>query len=324
MTCPRCKSEIAEGSLVCPTCGDWCAASAQKERVDALKSKAKTIVLDSFHSGMFLAMTVLMTVTAAANLFSIFTVTANNGTFSFNFNFIAILYVIAAIFCWKAYTSTNPLLAGDHIGRVSIIETTYWIVLLIATCLLGLGALCCFAFIGISGELLGATLAELEPYLKEAFSDQDIAYVTDLIACKSGLIFAAVGIVLLIVGAFTLWGAILHRKRRLYLKNVQDSINEYNIIKPAPYISVIVYAVLNLPIGAGSFSSAEILISTIGALAFNSYIIVSAIWMSRLHKDEIANNTEIETETVVLTNLIYSSKIAYENMTKSEETVKDE
>ena len=81
---------------------------------------------------------------------------------------------------------------------------------------------------------------------------------------------------------------------------------------------------LNLPIGAGSLSSAEILISTIGALAFNSYIIVSAIWMSRLHKDEIANNTEIETETVVLTNLIYSSKIAYENMTKSEETVKDE
>jgi hypothetical protein len=312
MTCPRCHTEIAEGALVCPVCGDWYAASAQKERVDALKSKAKTIVHDSFHSGMFLAMTVLMTVTAAANLFSIFTVTANNEIFSFNFNYIAILYVIAAIFCWKAYTSTNPLLAGDHIGRVSIIETTYWIVLLIATCLLGLGALCCFAFIGISGELLGATLAELEPSLKEAFPDQDIAYVTDLIASKSGLIFAAVGIVLLIVGAFILWGAILHRKRRLYLKSVQDSINEYNIIKPAPYISVIVYAALNLAGGAGSFSSAEILISTIGALAFNSYIIVSAVWMAKLHRDELANNAEIENESAVLNNLIYASKIEFE------------
>jgi uncharacterized Zn finger protein (UPF0148 family) len=68
MTCPRCHTEIAEGALVCPVCGDWYAASAQKERVDALKSKAKTIVHDSFHSGMFLAMTVLMTVTAAARL----------------------------------------------------------------------------------------------------------------------------------------------------------------------------------------------------------------------------------------------------------------
>lgn len=324
MTCPRCQTELVEGSLVCPTCGDWCAASAQKERVDALKAKAKTIVHDSFHSGLFRAMTILMTITAAVNLFSIFTVTGGNGSISFNFNYFAILYLIAAIFCWKAYTSTNPLLAGDHVGRVSVIETVYWIVLLIGACIIGLVALFCLACIGISGEILGMTLAELEPTLREAFPGQDIAYITELIASNSGIIFAAVGIVMIIIGAFILWGALLHRKRRLYLKNVQDSINEYNIIKPAPYVSVIVYAGLNLLGSVGSFSSIEVLISVVSGLAFNGYIIVSAVWMSRLHKDELANNAEIEAETVVLTNLIYSSKIAYENMTKTEESEKPE
>ena len=64
MTCPRCNSEISEASIICPVCGDWYAASAQKERVDNLKANTKSIVHESFKSNLFLAMTILMTMIA--------------------------------------------------------------------------------------------------------------------------------------------------------------------------------------------------------------------------------------------------------------------
>jgi hypothetical protein len=60
--------------------------------------------------------------------------------------------------------------------------------------------------------------------------------------------------------------------------------------------------------------------SLIGTLALNGYIIVSAVWMAKLHRDELANNAEIENESAVLNNLIYASKIEFEK--KSNKSIK--
>ena len=78
MICPRCNSEISEASIICPVCGDWYAASAQKERVDNLKANTKSIVHESFKSNLFLAMTILMTVAAAAKALTCFSFTAGD------------------------------------------------------------------------------------------------------------------------------------------------------------------------------------------------------------------------------------------------------
>ena len=128
MTCPRCKSEIAEGALICPVCGDWCAASAQKERVDALKAERKNIVHRSFRSTLFMVMAALMTSTAVLNLFSCFTVSADGNGVQFSFNFMIILYVICAVFCWQAYSSTDPNRAADHLRHVSVFDAAQWII----------------------------------------------------------------------------------------------------------------------------------------------------------------------------------------------------
>lgn len=318
MICPRCNSEISDASIICPVCGDWCAASAQKERVDALKANTKSIVHESFKSNLFLAMTILMTVAAAAKALTFFSFTAGEGRVSFNFDFTVIFFIIAAVFCWQARASTNPILSGDHLGRVAFFDTVEWILLLIASCLLGLVALLCFAVIGIANEIMAEAWIEIEPLLTEALSRKELGLVTDIFLNKAGLLFGVMAIVFLLVAAFYIWGCIIHRRRKIYLKSFGDSINEYNISKPAPYTGAIVYASLNLLSVFTGFDSTVFMgglfASLIGTLAINGYIIVSAVWMTRLHRDELANNAEIENESAILNNLIYSSKLAAEKL----------
>jgi hypothetical protein len=323
MTCPRCNTEIAEGALVCPVCGDWCAASAQKARVDALKANTKNIVHESFKSNIFLAMTILMTVAAAAKTLTCFTLTAGAGGFNFNFDFTVIFFIIAAVFCWQARSSTNPILAGDHLGRVAFFDTVEWILLLIASCLLGLGALLCFAVIGIANEIMAEAWGDIEPILNQVVSGEELEMVTDIFLNQAGLLFGVMAVAFLLVAAFCIWGCIIHRRRKIYLKSFEDSINEYNISKPAPYTGAIVYASFNLLSVFTSFDSTVFMgglfASLIGTLALNGYIIASAVWMAKLHRDELANNAEIENESAVLNNLIYASKIEFEKKSNKAE-----
>ncbi len=324
MICPRCNSTIADGTLVCPVCGDWCAASAQKERVDALKAKTKTIVHDSFRSKLFQAMTILMTVTAAAKTLTCFGFTAGAGHVSFNFDFTVIFFIIAAVFCWQAGRETNPILAGDHLGRVAFFDSVQWILLLIAACALGLGSLACFAVIGVANVIMAEAWVEIEPLMNEVLSGEELEMVTDILLNKAGLVFGVMAIAFLIVMASCIWGCIIHRRRRIYLKSFEDSINEYNIQKPAPYTGAIVYASISLfgiftNLDASAFMTGFSFASIIGTLALNGYVIVSAVWMARLHRDELANNAEIENESAVLNNLIYASKIEFEKKQKETE-----
>lgn len=317
MICPRCNSTIADGTLVCPVCGDWCAASAQKERVDALKAKTKTIVHESFRSNLFRAMAILMTVAAVAQALTCFSFNSGAGQFSINFDFTVIFSIIAAVFCWQAVRETNPILAGDHLGRVAFFDSVQWILLLIAACALGLGSLACFAVIGVANEIMAEAWVEVEPIMNEVLSGEELEMVTDILLNKAGLIFGIMAVVFLIIMAACIWGCIIHRRRRIYLKSFEDSINEYNIQKPAPYTGAIVYASISLfgvftNFDPTAITSGFSLASIVGTLALNCYVIVSAVWMARLHRDELANNAEIESESSALNNLIYASKIEFE------------
>ena len=268
-------------------------------------------------------MTILMTIAAAEKTLTCFSFTAGGGRVSFNFDFTVIFFIIAAVFCWQARSSTNPILAGDHLGRVAFFDTVEWILLLIASCLLGLGTLLCFAVIGIANELMAEAWVEIEPLLNEALSGEELEMVTDIFLNKAGLLFGVMAIAFILVAAFCIWGCIIHRRRKIYLKSFEDSINEYNISKPAPYTGAIVYASFNLLSVFTGFDSTVFMgglfASLIGTLALNGYIIVSAVWMAQLHRDEIANNAEIANESAVLNNLIYASKIEFEKKQKETE-----
>ena len=332
MTCPRCKSEIAEGTLICPVCGDWCAASAQKERVDALKAERKNIVHRSFRSTLFMVMAALMTSTAVLNLFSCFTVSADGNGVQFSFNFIIILYVICAVFCWQAYSSTNPNQAADHLRRVSVYDAAIWIIGLVGICVLGLCLLICLPLIAVADEVLAESWAIVEEAVVKAYGSTDVlAEVEAILSLGAGFIIAIFAVIIAVATAVLVWLMIISLKRRKYLKNTAENIehDKYDIEKNPPYVSAIVYSAIgiftNLTSALSAIASGGLsFITIIAAISLDCYIIVSAVWMSRLHKDELANNAEIERESAILNNLIYSSKIAYENQTKTEESEKTE
>lgn len=333
MTCPRCKSEIAEGTLICPVCGDWCAASAQKERVDALKAERKNIVHRSFRSTLFMVMAALMTSTAVLNLFSCFTVSADGNGVQFSFNFIIILYVICAVFCWQAYSSTNPNQAADHLRRVSVYDAAIWIIGLVGICVLGLCLLICLPLIAVADEVLAESWAIVEEAVVKAYGSTDVLAEVEAILSlgAAGFIIAIFAVIIAVAIGVLVWLMIINLKRRKYLKNTAENIenDRYDIEKNPPYTGAIVYAAIGIFTNLTSALSALALgglsfITIIAAISLDCYIIVSAVWMSRLHKDELANNAEIERESAILNNLIYSSKIAYENQTKTEESEKTE
>lgn len=319
MICPRCNSEISEVSIICPVCGDWYAASAQKERVDNLKSKTRTIAHESFKSKLFQAMTILMTVAAAAKALTCFSFTAGDGRVSFNFDFTVIFFIIAAVFCWQARSSTNPILSGDHLGRIAFLDSVQAVLLVIAAVLIGLVALLCFAMIGIGSAVIAEAWGEIEPEIQELLSGEELKLVSDLLLNQAGLLFAVMAFILLIATAFCVWGSIIYFQRKRYLKDAEDSLTEYNIEKAPPYTSAIVYASISLfstvvTFGTTVFTAGFSFASLVGTLALDCYIIVSTVWMTRLHRDELANNAEIENESAILNNLIYSSKLAADKL----------
>ena len=327
MICPRCNSTIADGSLICPVCGDWCAASAQKERVDNLKSKTRTIAHESFKSKLFQAMTILMTVTAAARTLTCFSFTAGGGSFGFSFDITVIFFIIAAVFCWQAARNDKPILAGDHLGRIAFLDSVQAVLLVIAAVLIGLAALLCFAMIGIGSTVIAEAWGEIEPEIQELLSGEELELVSDLLLNQAGLLFAVMAFILLIATAFCVWGSIIYFQRKRYLKDAEDSLTEYNIEKAPPYTSAIVFASISLfstivTFGTTVFTAGFSFASLVGTLALDCYIIVSTVWMTQLHKDELANNAEIENESALLNNLIYSSKIASEK--KAAETNTEE
>lgn len=325
MTCPRCNSEVAEGALICPVCGDWCAASAQKERVDALKSERKNIVHRSFRSTLFMVMAALMTSTAVLNLFSCFTVSADGNGVQFSFNFMIILYAICAVFCWQAYSSTNPNQAADHLRRVSVYDAATWIICLVGICALGLCLLLCIPLIAVADEALAESWAIVEEAVVEAYGSTDVlAEVEAILSLGAGFIIAIFAVIIAVATAVLVWLMIINLRRRKYLKNTAENIenDRYDIVKNPPYTGAIVYAAIgiftNLTSALSAIASGGLsFITIIAALSLDAYIIVSAVWMSRLHKDELANNAEIESESAILNNLIYSSKIAYESRTEN-------
>lgn len=332
MTCPRCKSEIAEGTLICPVCGDWCAATAQKERVDALKAERKNIVHRSFRSTLFLAMTALMTSTAVVNLLSCFTVSTEGGGVQFSFNFMIILYVICAVFCWQAYSSTNPNQAADHLRRVSVFDAAQWIISLVIICALGLCLIVCIAVIGIADAVISDSWEIIEETAIDLYGSTEILEAfEEMLSMGVGLFFGVIAFLLVILIAVLVWIMIIYLKRRKFLKQTAEDITleRYEIKKNPPYTGAMVYAGIGLFFSLINIMSALALgglsfITIVAAISLDCYIIVSAVWMSRLHKDELANNAEIESESAILNNLIYSSKIAYENQTKTEESEKTE
>ena len=329
MICPRCNSEITDGTLICPVCGDWCAASVQKEYVDNLKAQSKSIVHNSFRSKLFQAMAILMTITAATRLISCFTLTTGAGNASFNLDLTVIIYILAAIFCWTAHTSSDPNLAAHHLGRVSFFDAANWIIMLIGACFLGLLVPICFALINIGNDIFAEAWGEIEPELSPLLSSEEMELIQDLLLNNVGLLFGILAFVFLIAAAVLVWLCIIHYKRRKYMKKVAESIvlEKYNVEKAPPYLSAIVYAGIGL---FGSLTSLSTVVFTNGfaflslasTIALDCYLIVSAIWMTQLHKEELANNTVIENESAILNNLIYTSKIAADK--KASETVSEE
>ncbi|MBQ4141367.1 MAG: zinc ribbon domain-containing protein [Clostridia bacterium] len=311
MTCPKCNSTIPDTTIVCPVCGDKCAVNNQQARVDRLKAQSKEILHNSLHSKLFLAMTILMTVASAFKFVSCFTVTATNGNVNFNFDITVIFTVLTAVFSWMAYKSTDVNLAPQHLNRISIYDAAEWIMMVVAVSACGILSITCFALIGVGDEIISKSMTEIKNIIEFEYGDiEELEEITEMLSVSGGALFGIMAVIFLIVAAILLWVCIIHLRRRRFFKNASNDLStgEYKITKAPPYTGALVYSILTLIGSIPSSADAVALISTMGNISVYTYVIVSTIWLSNLHKDLTANNNIIREETNLLNNLIAASQ----------------
>ncbi len=316
MICPKCNSMIPDNAMFCTVCGNQCAIHPQQARINYFKAQSKVIAHNSLHSPLFLAMTILMTAVSLFYLIGSFTVSPLTERITFNFNITLIFTILTSIFSWIAYASTDINQAGKHLRRVAIFDTAQFIITIVAASLIGLGFLLIIAGLAIGGAVAPDFIGMFEEAFAEAFgSTAGLESIEDLITAGIGIIIAIISIVCIIAIAILIWVCFIHGGRNRFLKEASRSLDAgfFQTTKRAPFGGVLAYSILSL---VGSlFSVIGALItpganwfSILGAIALNVYLIVSAVWMSRLYESEIANNTIIQNETALLNNIYAASQ----------------
>jgi len=318
MICPRCNSQIQDNLLFCPVCGDWCAVNQQNARIEQRKYQGKVIAHNSLKSPLFLAMTILMTAVSIFYLIGCFTVSPLTGRLTFNLNITLIFTILASIFGWIAYSSTDINLTGKHLRRIAIFDTSQFIITIVAASLIGLGVLLIIVGLAIGGAIAPDFIGLFEEAFAEAFgSTAGLESIEDLITASIGILIAIISIACIIATAILIWVCFIHGGRNRFLKEASRSLDAgfFQTTKRAPYGGVLAYSILSLTgslfsvIGALASPGAN-WFSILGAISLNVYLIVSAVWMSKLYESEYANNRMVQDEIALLNNIYAASQNA--------------
>lgn len=112
MICKQCQTELPDDILICPTCQRRVAVLAQQEKVDIVKEKQRKTIENIFHSPLFLAYSIVMTVIFVLHLSNVISSLSALGTISLAsiiplliYGAILVAPLIPMISCWKLYTN---------------------------------------------------------------------------------------------------------------------------------------------------------------------------------------------------------------------------
>ncbi len=316
MICKQCKTELPDDILICPTCQRRVAVLAQQEKVDIIKEKQRKIIEDIFHSPLFLAYSIVMTVIFVLHLSNVITNLSSLRDISLA-NIIPLLIygailaapLIPMISCWKLYANKKAFQITE-IDKLKKYPSFYKTIFTI------LKTLAIIAFI----LLLIAIIAIIVIGIKASNAIQDVASdagnlgfsgasdVAETASCALGGV--GIGLVLLVtlavvfvffcldffIKSYESIGSYYDRLARSY----RDG--EFKFTATMPTNRLCVLAAIFFLFGFSAFAPHAGGVAPI-ALANSAYTILTIFFFNHSENLQKANLLELETETKKLSEL---------------------
>ena len=329
MICKNCNASLSDEALYCPVCGDKFAEREQKERVNSAFANTKDILVKKTKSYVFLAAAILFSVILASQ--------ATNmlggglpGIVSGILPFIFMLMTVIGM--WTSYGAKSADKLVRSLRQASMFDAytrvihTIYIVLF---SILGVVAVIGSFFLGLAGEKIASALGADEGLIE--------------LISSLGIVVAIVVLVVfaVIIAILAIFRGIYARRRKYFLELSDTAETCTYTVQKAPVVGSYVIGAcdvfsaissIGIALAAGPTirntlgdalaqmgleGQVEALVATltqsltasgIGSAISGAYLILSAVWISSVHKAQVANKEEIMR--------CYASLEAVENATK--------
>lgn len=316
MICKQCQTEVPNDILICPNCQRRIAVLNQQEKVDIAKEKQRKTIEDIFHSPLFLAYSIVMTVIFILHLSNI-TISLSSIGNSLLIGIIPLLVYIAIlaaplitmISCWKLYTNKKEfqITEIDKLKKYpnfykklfQILKIIAIIVFVILGILLIAGI---FTALQLSNDVQDAASSA------ENFGFSGATDIAETASCALGGV--GIGLVLLItiavVFVFLCLNFFIKSYESIsdYYERLANSYRdgEFKFTATLPTNRLCILAVLFFIFGFSAFAPTALGIAPI-ALANATYTVLTIIFFNKSEALQKANLLEYETEKKKLADL---------------------
>lgn len=317
MNCTKCGQPLEGGALFCKQCGYQHAVNEQKARVNEAAANSKGLLRAQAHSVMFLIFAIAFSAMFASQTISMF----QGGFFGILGGILPFIFgLISVIGLWKCYTAKDDASLSRALRSASMIDAYQRVMYTISIVFTTIGVVILFAICAFAGGAIG-----------EATESSD--------ATAGGFV---VGLIVLLIGAvaitfISLYRAIYANRRKYFLALSKTAeTGEYKEAK-APLFGSWFIGVCTVFSAISAFSSAAMVnmlgdlvgglmgdmggevsglldsvfagltagavMTGISNLVLAAYFIVSALWMSSVHKAEVESHKAIEVEAARLSEI---------------------
>ena len=315
MNCTKCSHPLQEGEVFCKQCGYQFAVAEQKEKIAAAKGKTKGVLAAHLHSVIFLIFTICFTVMFVTSTISMFTggpAAIVSGILPF------IFMLIAVIGLWKCYSvKSADDLHKASLKKASIFDAYTRVMYTISIVMASIATAIIAVLLFVAGE-----------FVAEMLGSEKLA--------SGGIITAVVFILVMavVITFISIYRSIYANRRLFFLGLDRTAATGDYVINRAPVVgswfigicgvlSAIPTLTLSLagpalitglvnsiapelaeainPMIESMFSG--LVVTSISGIITGAYYILSAIWMSKVHKAEVAVQVEVATETARLAEI---------------------
>lgn len=331
MNCTKCNAVIEDGALYCEACGNQIAVNEQKAKVNAAYANNKGIIVKQLKSPIFLVVAILFSVIFAGQIVSMF----SGGIFGILSGILPFIFMlIATIGLWKGYAAKDPAAASSALLKASIFDAYTRVMHTISIVLLYILGVLSF-ILAIFGAVAAGSAASSMGANDAGSSLLGGGIVTAIV------ILVVFGIIITIVTIFKN----IYANRRAYFKILAHTAETGNY--PEVKVPVIGSYILGgfdvlsgifpviLAISGGALIDAlfgdllaslgglgdvvntilatmlvSLAISGVSSLVSGGYLVLSAVWMSLVHKAELANKDAVAIECARLEEIEAATKDA--------------
>ncbi len=318
MNCKNCGNPLDENKLVCQGCGYQGPLMEERERLESLREKKRTLIFDMAKKPIFLAAAIAL---SAASVISIFSASLLE----------AIFMIISAVGLWSCYMAKDGRTISGSVRNASLFDAYNRVMFTISAVLSGL------LFAGLAALLFAfsadgsGTLAELSSLLQILAV---VFLVLGVVSVVINLLFRGVykkrRLYFLEIGKFTETGIYEADRPSVagsYVIGVITALGGLSSLGTSLLSTTVLVMVNELLSAFSSQELAELVpmiemflsgffgglaLGGIAKLGLGLYYILYAVWMSSVHEQAVAFTSAIDHQNVRRLDLERRSKVEYE------------